>query len=63
MESSVNDSSIQAVIQGAQEAGLSVELGGTLFSDAMGEAGTDEGTYIGMYRHNVDTIHDALMQE
>ncbi|GAF16908.1 LOW QUALITY PROTEIN: manganese ABC transporter, periplasmic-binding protein SitA [Bacillus sp. JCM 19046] len=63
VESSVNDSSIQAVIQGAQEAGLSVELGGTLFSDAMGEAGTDEGTYIGMYRHNVDTIHDALIQE
>lgn len=62
VESSVNDSSIQAVIQGAQEAGLSVDLGGTLFSDAMGEAGTDEGTYIGMYRHNVDTIYEALIQ-
>ncbi|MCM3547953.1 zinc ABC transporter substrate-binding protein [Alkalihalobacillus clausii] len=61
VESSVNDSSIQAVIEGAGEAGVDIELGGTLYSDAMGEAGTEEGTYIGMYRHNVETIYDALM--
>ena len=60
VESSVNDSTVQAVIEGAQQAGHSIELGGELFSDAMGEEGTEEGTYIGMYRHNVDTIHSAL---
>lgn len=35
-------------------------IGGELFSDAMGEEGTPEGTYIGMVRHNVDTIVKAL---
>lgn len=60
VESSVNPDSIQAVMEGAREEGLEVRLGGELFSDAMGEAGTAEGTYIGMYRHNVRTIHEAL---
>ncbi|BAC12387.1 ABC transporter permease [Oceanobacillus iheyensis HTE831] len=60
VESSVNQDSINAVIEGASSNGVDVELGGELFSDAMGEEGTDEGTYIGMYQHNIDTIHEAL---
>jgi manganese/zinc/iron transport system substrate-binding protein len=60
VETSVNDSAIQAVVEGAQDAGIEVDLGGELFSDAMGEEGTEEGTYIGMYKHNVDTIYEAL---
>lgn len=60
IESSINPNSINAVIEGAKEAGLNVALGGELFSDAMGVAGTEEGTYLGMYRHNVKTIHEAL---
>ncbi|WP_175074333.1 metal ABC transporter solute-binding protein, Zn/Mn family [Terribacillus sp. AE2B 122] len=60
VESSVSEKSINAVIDGAKEAGHEVEIGGELYSDAMGEEGTEEGTYIGMYRHNVDTIVDAL---
>ncbi len=60
VESSINDSSIKAVIEGAKQEGFDVALGGELFSDAMGEPGTEEGTYIGMYRHNVDTIYEAL---
>jgi manganese/zinc/iron transport system substrate-binding protein len=60
VESSVNPDSINAVLEGAKQKGLEVRLGGELFSDAMGEAGTPEGTYIGMYRHNVDTIYHAL---
>ncbi|MEX2103737.1 MAG: manganese transporter, partial [Bacilli bacterium] len=35
-------------------------IGGELFSDAMGNAGTEEGTYIGMVKHNIDTIVAAL---
>ncbi|RAV05573.1 metal ABC transporter solute-binding protein, Zn/Mn family [Paenibacillus sp. YN15] len=60
VESSINPASIQAVIEGAKKKGLDVKQGGELFSDAMGAAGTPEGTYIGMYRHNVDTIYKAL---
>jgi manganese/zinc/iron transport system substrate-binding protein len=60
VESSINPDSIHAVIEGAKKHGLEVKLGGQLYSDAMGEAGTPEGTYIGMYRYNVETIHEAL---
>jgi len=60
IESSINPASINAVIEGAAKKGLNVKLGGELFSDAMGEEGTTEGTYIGMYRHNVETIYHAL---
>nr|WP_159886471.1 zinc ABC transporter substrate-binding protein [Paenibacillus puerhi] len=60
VESSVPKKSIEAVIQGAAKQGHELKIGGELFSDAMGEAGTPEGTYIGMVRHNVDTIVKAL---
>jgi len=60
VESSVNPAAIRAVIEGAKERGLDVRLGGELFSDAMGRAGTEEGTYLGMFRHNVETITRAL---
>jgi manganese/zinc/iron transport system substrate-binding protein len=60
VESSISEKSINAVIAGAKDKDHKVSIGGELFSDAMGKEGTDEGTYIGMYRHNVDTIVDAL---
>lgn len=60
VESSINESSIKAVIEGAKKQGVPIQLGGELFSDAMGKAGTEEGTYLGMYRHNIDTIYTAL---
>ncbi|MCM2676061.1 metal ABC transporter solute-binding protein, Zn/Mn family [Alkalicoccobacillus plakortidis] len=60
VESSVNKSAIQSVIEGVQRQGHQISLGGELYSDAMGEEGTEAGTYIGMYRYNVDTIYDAL---
>jgi len=60
VESSINQNSIQAVIDGASKEGLEVTLGGELFSDAMGTKGTEEGTYLGMYRHNVNTVYQAL---
>lgn len=60
VESSIPKKSIEAVIKGAKEKGHSIQIGGELFSDAMGEEGTPEGTYIGMVRHNVDTIVKAL---
>jgi manganese/zinc/iron transport system substrate-binding protein len=60
IESSVPRKAIDAVVQGAKEKGHTIAIGGELFSDAMGEEGTEEGTYIGMVRHNVDTIVQAL---
>lgn len=60
VESSVSQESINAVVEGAKAKGHEVKIGGELFSDAMGEPGTEEGTYIGMVRHNVDTIVSAL---
>jgi manganese/zinc/iron transport system substrate-binding protein len=60
IESSISERSINAVIEGAKEKGHTVSIGGELFSDAMGEEGTEEGTYLGMYRHNVNTISKAL---
>jgi len=60
IESSVPRKAIDAVIQGANEKGHKVEIGGELFSDAMGEDGSPEGNYIGMVRHNVNTIVGAL---
>ncbi len=60
VESSVADRNIQALIEGAAARGWRVEIGGELYSDAMGETGTYEGTYIGMIDHNVSTIARAL---
>lgn len=60
IESSVPAKAMEAIIAGAAEKGHNVSIGGELFSDAMGAEGTEEGTYIGMVRHNVETIAAAL---
>lgn len=60
IESSISERNIRAVIDGAREKGHEVQIGGTLFSDAMGDSGTPEGTYQGMVRHNVETIVEGL---
>jgi manganese/zinc/iron transport system substrate-binding protein len=60
VESSVPEATIHAVQEAARARGCQVSIGGELFADAMGNAGTVEGTYIGMVKHNVDTIVQAL---
>jgi len=60
VESSVSDRSIRALIEGAAAQGHSLNIGGELFSDAMGEPGSYEGTYVGMIDHNATTIATAL---
>ena len=60
IESSVSDRNIRALIEGAAAQGHSVAIGGELFSDAMGNSGTYEGTYIGMIDHNTTTVSRAL---
>ena len=60
VETSVPQKNIQALIDGAASRGRRVKIGGELFSDAMGEAGTYEGTYIGMLDHNLTVVARAL---
>ncbi len=63
VESSVPTRSIEAVQAAVRARGFEVRIGGELFSDAMGTAGTPEGTYPGMVRHNIDVIVEALGKE
>lgn len=60
VETSVSDRNIRSLLEGASRRGHTVTIGGSLYSDAMGVEGTPEGTYVGMVRHNVDTIVSAL---
>lgn len=60
VETSVSDRNMRALIEGAAAKGHAVRIGGELYSDAMGEQGTYEGTYPGMIDHNITTITRAL---
>jgi len=63
IESSVPVRNVEAVQAAVRDRGFAVRIGGQLFSDAMGDAGTPEGTYVGMVRYNIDTIVGALLAE
>ncbi|MEO0895267.1 MAG: zinc ABC transporter substrate-binding protein [Bacteroidota bacterium] len=60
VESSIPAKSLEAVVDGCLQKGHEISIGGTLYSDAMGEKGTDAGSYPGMVRSNVNTIVGAL---
>lgn len=60
IESSVPHKNVEALQAAVRDRGYDVAIGGELYSDAMGTAGTPDGTYIGMLKHNIDTIVNAL---
>jgi len=60
IETTVSERNINALIAGARARNHEVIIGGALFSDAMGQADTYEGTYIGMIDHNITIIARAL---
>jgi len=60
VETSVPSKSLEAVVAGCRERGHDIQIGGTLYSDAMGEPGTPEGKYVGMVKSNVNTIVEGL---
>ena len=60
VESSVPKRTIEALQAAVKAKDHQVTIGGTLYSDALGDAGTVEGTYLGMFEYNVKTIVDAL---
>lgn len=60
VESSVPQRTIEALQEAVRAKGHEVIIGGSLYSDALGDAGTIEGTYIGMFTYNVNTIVNSL---
>ena len=60
VESSVSSKSITAVIEGCKSKGQIVKIGGTLYSDALGDLKSGANTYNGMMRKNVKTLVRAL---
>jgi manganese/zinc/iron transport system substrate-binding protein len=59
-ESTINPRTVQAVQAAVRDRGFEVAIGDELYSDAMGDPGTPEGTYIGMIRSNVIAVTEAL---
>lgn len=60
IESSVPKRTVEALQAAVNSKNHKVMIGGTLFSDALGNPGTAEGTYIGMFKFNVHTIVNSL---
>lgn len=60
IESSVPRRTIEALKAAVNSKNHEVSIGGTLYSDALGDPKSEEGTYIGMFRYNVKTIVNAL---
>lgn len=63
IESSVPVRTVEALQEAVRAQGHEIAIGGQLFSDAMGNADTPEGSYIGMVRYNIQTIVGALLSE
>ncbi len=60
VESSVPRRNVEAVQAACQARGWNLKIGGQLYSDAIGEPGTEAGTLVGAVNENVDTIVEAL---
>lgn len=59
-ETSVSERGLRAVQAAVRSRGFEVQLGNALYGDALGDADTPTGTYIGAVRHNIDTIVNGL---
>ena len=60
VETSVSPKSIEALVEGCKAKNHKVSIGGSLYSDALGDLKSDQGTYIGMFRYNTTTIVNSL---
>ena len=60
VETSISPRYMRALQASVKARGFDVEIGGSLYSDSMGSLGTEEGTYIGMFKSNVDTVVESL---
>ncbi len=62
IESSVSEKALKSVVEGCIKRGHEVKIGGMLYSDAMGKRDGPEGSYVGMFRYNVNTISLGLIE-
>ena len=60
VESSVPRKNVEAIVEGVRSRGKDINIGGELYSDAMGKQGDYEGTYIGMLDHNITLVARSL---
>lgn len=60
IESSVPTRTIESLQEAVEQRDWEVEIGGELYSDALGDEEQDAETYIKMYKQNIDTIVSAL---
>ncbi len=60
IESSLPDATIKSVINAAKAQGHIVSIGGTLYSDSLGDKESNANTYINMFRHNVIKIVEGM---
>ena len=60
VESSISPRGIEAVREAVRSRGFDVQIGGTLYGDALGSPGSPEDNYMGMFRSNVATIVSGL---
>lgn len=61
-EASVRDNQVKALLEDCQSKGYQLKTGNTLYSDALGEKGTEAGDFIGMVKYNVRNILSAIGQ-
>ena len=61
VENSVPVRTVEAVQAAVRDRGHQVALGGELYSDALGAPNSAGATYVGLIRHNIDTIAAALL--
>ncbi len=60
VETSVPPRFVEALREAVAARGFAVEIGGSLYSDSLGNPGTPAGSYAGTVRANVETIVSAL---
>jgi manganese/zinc/iron transport system substrate-binding protein len=60
VETSVPPRYVEALQEAVGARGFTVEIGGSLYSDSLGNPETPAGNYVGTVRANVDTIVGAL---
>jgi manganese/zinc/iron transport system substrate-binding protein len=63
VESSVSPRFVEALQEAVAARGFEVAIGGTLYSDSLGDPSSEAATYLGTVRANVQTIVGALTAE
>ena len=63
VENILSDQSLKAVAEGCRTRGWDVQVGASLYTDALGEEGSGAEVYIGMMKHNVRSITQGLSPE